>query len=184
LFLLDLSNKNIIVTVVVLKLDILQQLKFLRIGVNVIIKTLFPLDALKRYQNENNFLEWNDILYIYGLGFLSFDMVDGFCKLIKSKYDKIYLLVNNATQTIKRPVQHYKHLVDHNIKSIECNNNYSNIIAYNQKKIIIKLDDYKVDDDKDYTMNEYKFDGQQIDLRMNNSWIESIKEIDIHLIIK
>jgi NAD(P)-dependent dehydrogenase (short-subunit alcohol dehydrogenase family) len=180
---LNLEGKNIIVTGGRIKIGFYTALRLLRAKANVLITTRFPLDALERYKKEEDYEDWKDKLLIYGVDFNNFTLVDNFCNYVKKKFKSIYMLVNNAAQTIKRPVQYYKHLTDFkNYKSLtyynsECNS--SNILCLNNDVIIDNLSDYKKCEDNDFPVNEYDIDGQQLDLRMNNSWTESNKEINI-----
>ncbi|TDH72945.1 hypothetical protein CCR75_003780 [Bremia lactucae] len=87
-------------------------LKLLRSGATVVATTRFPNDAAFRYAKEKDFKAWKERLSIYGMDFRDLGVIDKFMDHIKETFGRLDILVNNAAQTIRRPVHYYKHLID------------------------------------------------------------------------
>lgn len=86
-------------------------LKLLRSGATVIATTRFPKDAAFRYARETDFADWKHRLQIYGMDFRDLGVIDRFMDHVEATYGSMDILVNNATQTIRRPTHYYKHLI-------------------------------------------------------------------------
>lgn len=79
-------------------------LRLLRNGARVIMTTRFPHDAARRYAAEPDSGDWSDRLHIYGLDMRDIKGVAAFIDHVNKHYDRLDILINNAAQTIKRPV--------------------------------------------------------------------------------
>lgn len=86
-------------------------LKLLRSGATVIATTRFPKDAAYRYARERDFADWKHRLQIYGMDFRDLGVIDRFMDHVEATYGSMDILINNATQTIRRPTHYYKHLI-------------------------------------------------------------------------
>ena len=53
---------------------------------------------------EADFAEWADRLHCYGLDLREVQAVERFCAHVLEKYGRLDILVNNACQTVRRPV--------------------------------------------------------------------------------
>jgi NAD(P)-dependent dehydrogenase (short-subunit alcohol dehydrogenase family) len=73
--------------------------------------TRFPKDAASRYAREKDFEEWKDRLMIFGLDLRDLAALERFCDLLNAKLPRLDMIVNNACQTIRRPVSYYSHLM-------------------------------------------------------------------------
>lgn len=138
----DLSNKNIIITGGRVKIGFYTALLFLKCGANVLITTRFPKDALYRFSEEETFNEWKDRLLIYGpLDLKNIINLSDFISFVKTKFNKIHILINNAAQTVKRDSRSYL-LLKHYEQTSDINNNYLNISvnsnSNSSKDIILK----------------------------------------------
>ncbi|KAG7382812.1 hypothetical protein PHYPSEUDO_004320 [Phytophthora pseudosyringae] len=87
-------------------------LKLLRSGATVVATTRFPKDAAFRYAKEKDFEVWKDRLHVYGMDFRDLGVIDKFMDHIEETFGSLDILINNATQTIRRPVHYYKHLIE------------------------------------------------------------------------
>jgi NAD(P)-dependent dehydrogenase (short-subunit alcohol dehydrogenase family) len=56
-----------------------------------------------RYQQEKDYGEWEKRLYLVECDFTSSTQVDKLISLVKEKFSKLDILINNAAQTIVRP---------------------------------------------------------------------------------
>ena len=107
----DLRGHIAIVTGARVKIGYEIALKLLRSGAMVVATTRFPKDAAFRYAKEKDFEAWKDRLKLYGMDFRDLGVIDRFMNHIEDAFGSLDILINNATQTIRRPVHYYKHLI-------------------------------------------------------------------------
>ena len=88
-------------------------LKLLRSGAHLIVTTRFPKDSASRYSQEPDFGEWADRLEIHGLDLRHTPSVEAFCSRIMTTHSRLDFIVNNACQTVRRPPDFYKHMMEH-----------------------------------------------------------------------
>ena len=84
-----LDGQVALITGARLKIGQQAALMMLRAGARVLVTTRFPHDAAVRYAKEPDFAQWSDRLEVHGLD----------------------LLINNAAQTVRRPVGFFSHLM-------------------------------------------------------------------------
>lgn len=108
----DLTGRAALITGARLKIGYQAGLKLLRAGARVLVTTRFPHDAAKRYAGERDFSEWNRNLSIHGLDLRHSPSVEIFARYLNHTESRLDLLVNNAAQTVRRPVAFYRHLLD------------------------------------------------------------------------
>lgn len=89
-------------------------LKLLRAGCTVIATTRFPNAAVAAYRTEADFDQWIHQLQIYGLDLRDVTGLEAFTRFLKMKFSSsgIDLIINNACQTVRRPVGYYVPLVE------------------------------------------------------------------------
>uniref|UniRef100_K3X2E0 Oxidoreductase n=1 Tax=Globisporangium ultimum (strain ATCC 200006 / CBS 805.95 / DAOM BR144) TaxID=431595 RepID=K3X2E0_GLOUD len=114
----DLRDHVAIVTGARVKIGYEITLKLLRSGAMVIATTRFPKDAAYRFARERDFDAWKDKLQIYGMDFRDLGVIDKFMDHVATTFGSIDILINNATQTIRRPVHYYKHLIKSEVAPI------------------------------------------------------------------
>ncbi|GLD92811.1 hypothetical protein PINS_up001390 [Pythium insidiosum] len=107
----DLRDHIAIVTGARVKIGYEIALKLLRAGAYVVATTRFPKDAAYRYAQEADFNDWSARLQVYGLDFRDLGVIDKFMDHIETSFGRCEILINNATQTIRRPTHYYKHLL-------------------------------------------------------------------------
>jgi NAD(P)-dependent dehydrogenase (short-subunit alcohol dehydrogenase family) len=107
----DLSGRVALVTGARVKIGYQAAIKLLRAGARVIATSRFPRDAARRYAEESDFAAWGDRLAIYGLDLRHTPSVEAFCREVLARYDRLDVILNNACQTVRRPVGFYDHLV-------------------------------------------------------------------------
>ena len=95
-----------------LKIGYHAALKMLRAGAQVIATTRFPHDSALRYSREPDFAEWRDRLHVHGLDLRHSPSVEIFTRYLNERCDTLDLLINNAAQTVRRPVGFYTHLLE------------------------------------------------------------------------
>ena len=104
----DLTGKLAIVTGGRIKIGFQTCLKLLRMDATVIATTRFPTDALERYQKEPDYSQFKDRLTIWPLDLLDAAAIDEFIDYVCRDYQRLDILINNAAQTIDRPVEYYQ----------------------------------------------------------------------------
>ncbi len=87
-------------------------IKLLRCGASLVVATRFPRDAAARYAAEPDFEEWGDRLEVFGLDLRHTPSVEAFCQHVLSTRDRLDFIVNNACQTVRRPPDFYRHMMD------------------------------------------------------------------------
>jgi NAD(P)-dependent dehydrogenase (short-subunit alcohol dehydrogenase family) len=94
-------------------------LKLLRSGAFVIATSRFPHDTALRLYREPDFEQWKDSVHVYGVDFRVISAVEMFCSHVLRAYPRLDLIMNNAAQTIRRPPQFYRHLVEREAAPLE-----------------------------------------------------------------
>jgi len=107
----DLSGRVALVTGARVKIGYATALRLLRAGAQVIATTRFPHDAARRYSSEPDFAVWQDRLQIYGLDFRYLPVLERFVAHMQERYPALDILINNAAQTVRRPLDYYAHLL-------------------------------------------------------------------------
>ena len=108
----DLNGRIMLVTGGRVKIGYQTVLKLIRCGATVIVTTRFPKDAAARYSKENDHASFKDRLHIFGLDFRYIPGVEMFCEYLKNKFNRLDGIINNATQTVRRPPAYYSHLLE------------------------------------------------------------------------
>lgn len=100
-----------------LKIGYQAALMMLRAGATVIATTRFPVDAALRYSREEGYAEWSNRLHIHGLDLRHIPSVELFASYVEQQYARLDLLINNAAQTVRRPIGFYAHLIENERKA-------------------------------------------------------------------
>src|SRR5258708_16719591 len=87
-------------------------MKPLRAGAQLIVTTRFPRDAAARYAQERDFDDWAGRLEIFGLDLRHTPSVEAFCAHLLATRDRLDFIVNNACQTVRRPADFYRHMLE------------------------------------------------------------------------
>ena len=108
----DLRGRVALVTGGRVKIGYQAVLKLLRAGAHVIVTTRFPRDSAQRYARETDFAAWADRLEIFGLDLRHTPSVETFCRELLATRTRLDFIVNNACQTVRRPPDFYRHMMD------------------------------------------------------------------------
>src|SRR5688572_15373869 len=108
----NLSGRVALVTGGRVKIGYQAALKLLRAGAHVIVTTRFPRDSAQRYAREADFAAWADRLEIFGLDLRHTPSVEAFCRDLLATRTRLDFIVNNACQTVRRPPDFYRHMMD------------------------------------------------------------------------
>ena len=182
-------------------------LQLLRCGATVIVTTRFPKDAYLRYSHERDFQVWKDSLHIYGLDLRFLRDVENFCCFISRTYNRLDILIQNACQTIHRPIAFYQHLLQRELSSesfpqvkswdnskflaeaptaalcnVQCspalNSAQASQLCIHSEDVITE-NTYKL-----FPVGVYDNDHQQVDLRTTNSWILEADQVETSELIE
>jgi NAD(P)-dependent dehydrogenase (short-subunit alcohol dehydrogenase family) len=108
----DLHGRAAYITGARLKIGYQAALMLLRAGARVIVSTRFPHDAAKRFAAEPEFKVWGDRLSVHGLDLRHSPSVEIFARYLCQTEPRLDHLINNAAQTVRRPVGFYAHLLE------------------------------------------------------------------------
>ncbi len=108
----DLRGRVALLTGGRVKIGYQAGIKLLRSGAHLIVTTRFPHDSALRYAREPDFDEWCDRLEIFGLDLRHTPSVEAFCRHLDGSRDRLDFIVNNACQTVRRPPDFYRHMLD------------------------------------------------------------------------
>ena len=130
---LDLTGKMALVTGGRVNLGFHTVLRLLRCGATVIASTRYPQDAEARYRLEEDSASWLDRLSIVGADFRTakdvFRLVGTTRRLLQSR--KLFILVNNAAQTLTDPVQAEQKAIanESKLRQLTINNGQSTVVS-------------------------------------------------------
>jgi len=108
----DLRGRVALLTGGRVKIGYQAGIKLLRAGAHLIVTTRFPRDSAARYAAEPDFAEWGDRLEIFGLDLRHTPSVEAFCHQLMAEHDRLDFIINNACQTVRRPPEFYRHMMD------------------------------------------------------------------------
>ena len=108
----DLRGRTALLTGGRVKIGYQAGLKLLRAGAGVVVTTRFPRDAAMRFAREQDFEDWSDRVEVYGLDLRHTPSVEAFCAHLTGTHDTLDYIVNNACQTVRRPPEFYRHMLD------------------------------------------------------------------------
>ena len=108
----DLAGRVALLTGGRVKIGYQAGIKLLRAGAHLIVTTRFPRDSAARYAAEPDFADWEHRLEIFGLDLRHTPSVEAFCDHLNATRDRLDFIVNNACQTVRRPPDFYRHMLD------------------------------------------------------------------------
>ncbi|MBZ5676872.1 MAG: SDR family oxidoreductase [Acidobacteriia bacterium] len=108
----DLTGRIALLTGGRVKIGYQAGLKLLRCGAKLIVTTRFPRDSAQRYAREPDFAKWSDRLEIFGLDLRHTPSVEALCTHLLATLPRLDFIINNACQTVRRPPEFYKHMME------------------------------------------------------------------------
>jgi NAD(P)-dependent dehydrogenase (short-subunit alcohol dehydrogenase family) len=109
----DLTGRVAVVTGGRIKSGYQTVLKLLRDGAQVWLTTRFPHDAHQRLSQEADFADWHQRGQICALDLRDLGSVERFTQKLATELPHVDVLVQNAAQTVKRPLAYYAPLLAH-----------------------------------------------------------------------
>ncbi|MEL7037290.1 MAG: SDR family NAD(P)-dependent oxidoreductase [Cyanobacteria bacterium J06592_8] len=184
----DLTGRTALVTGGRIKVGYQTALRLLRDGAKVIITTRFPGDAAQRFSRESDFEVWKNRLLIHGLDLRNLPTVESFIEDLIQTEPALDILINNAAQTIKRPLAFYQHLLiqeekinqslSDSVNSLILQKNSTPVLLEAQPNYQNLVQDFS-HSNLDFPLNIFDQDGQQLDRRFINSWKLKLGEISL-----
>ncbi len=182
----DLRGRVALLTGGRVKIGYQAGLKLLRCGAQLIVTTRFPRDSARRYASEPDFAEWGHRLEIFGLDLRHTPSVEAFCWQLLERRERLDFIVNNACQTVRRPPQFYKHMMDGERASLPAP--AQALLKTSIQKVSLDHDAAALSQVKllpeEYLESKGLFpegvldqDLQQVDLRGRNSWRLTLAEV-------
>lgn len=182
----NLEGRVALVTGGRIKVGYQTALRLLRDGAKVIITTRFPGDAAQRFCRESDFELWKSRLRIHALDLRNIPAVETFVKHLIQTESALDILINNAAQTLKRPLAFYQHLLVQeerlqkslpaSIDSLILRSNSVSVLLEAQPNYPSLVQDLSRSS-LDFPADKFDSDGQQIDRRLTNSWKLKLGEI-------
>jgi NAD(P)-dependent dehydrogenase (short-subunit alcohol dehydrogenase family) len=201
-----------------IKIGYFTSLMLLRAGASVIVTTRFPHDSAARYNREPDYETWKDRLTLYGLDLRHIPSVERFAQHLNETLPKLDILVNNAAQTVHRPSGFFAHLMPLENKKLEelpeaqqsllerhhalfsglclpagevapslLSQGFTQVALESSLSIEPTLT-LPEPDPVNFPPGRLDADGQQLDLRRNNSWrmkaadVSTPELIEVHLV--
>ena len=201
----DLGGRVALVTGARVKIGYHAAIMLLRAGARVIATTRFPRDAARRYAREPDFREWGDRLAIYGVDLRHTPSVETLCRDLLGRLDRLDFVINNACQTVRRPVGFYDHLMDGETaptspaeqRLLDHHEHLTATTALATRRLLVDSVGASqvalVDEDLRrgpgiFPSGQLDADLQQVDLRDRNSWrltlaeVPSVELLEVHLV--
>jgi NAD(P)-dependent dehydrogenase (short-subunit alcohol dehydrogenase family) len=200
----DLTGRVALVTGARVKIGYQASVMLLRAGARVIATTRFPRDAARRYAREADFAEWGDRLAVYGVDLRHTPSVEAFCREILGHFERLDFIVNNACQTVRRPVGFYDHLMRAELAGAGALPAAERRLLHGHEPTALAARRPLVDSarasqmallDEDlrrgpdiFPRGQLDADLQQVDLRDRNSWrftlaeVSSVELLEVHLV--
>ncbi|MBA2282588.1 MAG: SDR family oxidoreductase [Acidimicrobiia bacterium] len=115
----DLTGRVALLTGGRVKIGYQAGIKLLRAGAHVVVTTRFPRDAALRFAAEPDAPDWAGRLEVFGLDLRHTPSVEAFCRHLGSTRPRLDFIVNNACQTVRRPPEFYRHMMDVETAALE-----------------------------------------------------------------
>lgn len=173
----DLTGRTALLTGGRIKIGYAIALKLLRCGARVIVTTRFPHDAARRFANEKGFVEWRHRLEIYGLDLKNISSVESFTSVLQKNEVCLDILINNAAQTIRRPPNYYRCLMER--EGDELSVEEIGLLASKRNTELVELNYNESIEimEKDFPVGRADEFGEPIDKRESNSWLSTLEEV-------
>lgn len=178
----DLTGRNVILTGGRVKVGFATALKLLRNGANLVLTTRFPALALETLQQEADYEEWKDRLWVYGLDLRNLKAIQEFIDFYQSKFQTLDILINNAAQTIKYPDQYYLPIIRReNEMLVEFKNNQKLIPNATPISAEVGKLEYAENEETNVALTRF---GQPVDNRDKTSWNSTLEEISMYELVE
>jgi NAD(P)-dependent dehydrogenase (short-subunit alcohol dehydrogenase family) len=172
----DLHNHIALLTGGRIKIGHVLALRMLRDGATVHVTTRFAHDAAARFAAEPDAADWLSRLHLHTLDLRDLPAVEAFVAHMNQALPHLDILINNAAQTVKRPLAFYQHLLD----STPVGQSHGDIQLAKFAGLLEARPGYRgslTHAPGDFPDGKFDADGQQLDLRSVNSWRLRLHEV-------
>lgn len=178
----DLTGRNVILTGGRVKVGFATALKVLRNGANLVLTTRFPALAMELMQQEADYDNWKDRLWIYGLDLRNLKAIQDFIDFYKFNFDTLDILINNAAQTIKYPDEYYLPIIKREKEKLIEFKNIQALIP-NQTEISRETArlEYAQNEETQIALTRF---GQPVDNRDKTSWNSTLEEVSMYELVE
>jgi NAD(P)-dependent dehydrogenase (short-subunit alcohol dehydrogenase family) len=204
----DLRGRVALLTGGRVKIGYQAGIKLLRSGAHLIVTTRFPRDSAMRYAREPDFAEWADRLEIFGLDLRHTPSVEAFCHQLLATRERLDFIVNNACQTVRRPPDFYRHMMEVETTSLRyMPDQVRRLVGEMEERSdrrmlpssargpspallsqVALLPEDRRSEEEVFPLGLLDQDLQQVDLRTRNSWrllladISSVELLEVQLV--
>jgi len=204
----DLSGRVALITGARVKIGYQAAIMLLRAGARVIVLTRFPRDAVARYAKEPDFGQWGSRLEVYGIDLRHTPSVEVLAAHLKTVYDRLDFILNNACQTVRRPPDFYRHLIEAETQPLDALPPAARRVLERHEALrhrgraparelltdsaqlsqLPLLDGEGKRDSQLFPAGQLDADLQQVDLRKINSWrlpladVSATELLEVHLV--
>lgn len=193
----NLTGKIAIVTGARVKIGFETAIRLLECDCKVIATSRFLADMLIRYKSHPKYETFKHLLILYALDLRYQKDIDEFYNYVNSNFNKVDILIHNAAQTIRRPKEFYQYLISNEltqfkqIEDIKSANltDLTDSTNPTQTELILptEIDTHlskvfgplATDDKNNFPVGLFDKNGEQVDLRNQNTWIKKLGEIDM-----
>jgi NAD(P)-dependent dehydrogenase (short-subunit alcohol dehydrogenase family) len=204
----DCTGRVALVTGARVKIGYHAAIMLLRAGARVIATTRFPRDAARRYAREPDFGVWGDRLAVYGVDLRHTPSVETFCREVCARYDRLDFILNNACQTVRRPIGFYEHLLADETEPLSARPIEEQRLLEGHERLggatgvvtrpqlvdsarasqVALIDEDRRTGHDIFPAGQLDADLQQVDLRDRNSWrlaldeVSAVELLEVHLV--
>lgn len=177
----DLSGKHVVLTGGRVKVGYATALHLLRHGAHLMLTSRFPGLAMDQLQQEEDFDEWKDRLFVYGLDLRNLAAIQDFVQFCQSHFGHLDILINNAAQTIRYTPEYYTPLIRQEEKCLQVVRSSQRILE-NKTPVSTVIQALEHSDIlAELPLNRF---GQPVDNREKNSWNSTLTEIELPELIE
>jgi len=171
----NLHGRTALVTGGRIKIGFQIVLNLLRDGARVIVTTRFPVDAARRFDAEPDAYEWRYRLEVHALDLRNLPSVEEFAAGLVDREPALDIVINNAAQTVKRPLAYYRELLEGEFLP----SGRTELARRAEPVLLEARDGYPgFDSPAEYFPSGLTdVDGQPLDLRPENSWRLRLGEV-------
>ena len=166
----DLHGRVALITGGRVKIGFQLALKLLRDGARVIVTTRFPQDASERFALQPDFADWSHRLELHGLDLRHLAAVQTFITDFLHREAHLDILINNAAQTISRPLEFHAHLLERE------NSAGSSALVRSPMQLLSTPLELPATAQY-FPLDTFDGDGQALDTRPANSWNQKLHEV-------
>ena len=164
----DLSGYHALLTGGRIKIGFEIALMLLRAGATVLVTTRFAQNAYQRFQAQPDFAEWHERLYVYGIDLRSLEAVQQLIVDVHNLFPKLNILINNAAQTITRPLDYYLPLIQQEQQCLPPTKQILQLAQHAPPNALT------VPNQQAIALDEF---NEPLDMREHNSWRETLATV-------